>query len=140
MEELEMVEEDKKGFVDGKETVIKEVELKVNRNNEEQVDKIIFHKADGNITWKPKITKESFEGGFKVTKQVAMERDILPKKLVEIANICSEKGTCKVKASYNWWETNADGGKVIYRFMTGQKTFDSWEIVKEETKVEEIAP
>ena len=135
-----MVEEDKKGFVEDKEIVITEVELKVNRNNEDQVDKVIFHSNNGIITWKPKITKETYEGGFKVVKQIPMERDMLPKKLIEIAIISSEQKECKVIACYNWWETEAEGGKVIYRFMTSTKTFDKWEIIKEEVKEEQIAP
>jgi len=138
MEENKVEEE--KGFIEDRETTITEIELKVNRNNEEQVDKIIFHRPDGKITWKPKITKESYEGGFKVVKQVAMERDMLPKKLTEMAMICSEQQRCKAKVSYNWWKTEMDGKMETYRFILSEKTFDKWEIIKTEVKEETVAP
>ena len=135
-----MVEEKKdKGYVDGSEMTIKEVVLKVNRNNDQEVEKVIFEATeDKKITWKPKVEKSSYQGGFKVLHTVPMERDMLPKKLQEMAMICSEKGQCKVKAFYNWWETEQDGNKVTYRFMTSQRTFDKWEIIKEEVKTEEV--
>ena len=131
-----MVEEQKeKDFVKAAELQVNEIELKVNRNNEDMIDKVIFHttgvgavKLD--ITWKPKIVKDSFEGGFKVSKTVAMERGALPKKLMEIAMICSEKGHCKVKANYHVWNTEKDGQPVTYRYITYEKTFNDWEIVE----------
>lgn len=134
-----MVEEEK-GFIEDREKTITEIELKVNRNNEEQVDKIIFHSADGKITWKPKVTKETFEGGFKVVRQVCMERELLPKKLVEMAQICSEQGSCKAKVAYNWWKTEQDGKMETYRFIQSMKTFDKWEIIKNVVKEESVSP
>ncbi len=129
-----MVEEKKeKDFVKAAELQVNEVELKVNRNNEDMVDKVIFHalgKGDVklDITWKPKIVKETFEGGFKVSKTVPMERGLLPEKLMEIAALCSEKGHCNVKANYHVWNTEKDGQPVTYRFITWESTFNEWEI------------
>jgi len=138
-----MVEEKKeKEFVKAQEMQLNEVELKVNRQNDEQVDKIIFHMSHMDrkidITWKPKISKDSFEGGFKVNKIIPMERGLLPKKLVEMATQCSEKGHCKVKVNYHVWNTEQDGSPVTYRFITSGKTFDEWEVLDKGTEQEKI--
>ena len=136
-----MVEEQKeKGFVKDREITVTEVELKVNRNNAQAIDKITFICGTGNITWKPSVSKINYEGGFKVESKVSMERDMIPKKLSEIAMICSEQKECKVKASYNWWKTEQDGQLVTYRFILSEKTFENWEIIKTEVKEEQIAP
>ena len=65
---------------------------------------------------------------FKVSKTVAMERGLLPDKLMKIAALCSEKGHCNVKANYHVWNTDKDGQPVTYRYITYEKTFNDWDI------------
>lgn len=136
-----MPEEEKdKGYVEGAEAILKEVELKVNRHNDEQVDKVIFHTDGGDITWKPKREKTGFEGGFKVVKSIPMEKDLLPKKLIEMANLCHDNGQLKIKVFYNWWKTEQDNNEVTYRFMTSETTFEKWEILDKKPVTETVLP
>jgi len=100
---------DEKGFVEDREATLKEVELKVNQNNPEQVDKVIFHTAGGKVTWKPKLDKTSYEGGFKIAKKVPMEKDMLPDLFKQMAMQCNEKGQVQIKLAYNYWKTEVDG-------------------------------
>lgn len=132
------VEPKENGFVDGREKIITEVELIENRNNSEQIDKIIFHAKDGNVTWKPKINKSSFEGGFKVTKKIQMEKGFVPKIVQQIAIEANEKGSIKVIASYNYMVVEKDKKDVTYRFINSEKTLESWRIIPEEVQEEEI--
>lgn len=135
-----MVEEQKdKGFVEDREVTVSTIELKVNRNNEEVIDKITLETNKGNITWKPKVSKTTYEGGFKVLNVVSMEKDLIPKILQEIAAISNERGTCKVKLSYTWWKTEQDGEKVTYRFITSAKTLEKWKILSESPKEEKVS-
>ena len=140
--EVKMVEDQKdKGFAKDVETTLKEIELKVNRNNEDVIDKVTFKTSGGDITWKPKIAKTAYEGGFKVNKTVPMERDMLPKKMVELANITSDKGPVKLKICYNWWKTEQDGNPVTYRFIISEGVFGKWEILdNKDIKAEEVMP
>lgn len=130
--------EDVKKYVENAEIIVSEVQIKVNQRNEQQVDKLTFVSDKGNITWKPKLQKSQFQGGLKVIRTVPMEMDLLPKKLREIGMICQEKGHCKLKVCYTLWETEADGTKAIYRFITSEKTFDKWEILNEKPEEEVV--
>jgi len=134
-----MVEEKKdKGFVTGAEVTLKEIELKVNRANEEQVDKITFKTDKGDITWKPKVHKNTYEGGFKVQKTKAMERDYLPAKLKKMAEMLADRGQLKVNVNYHWWNTEQDGVPVSYRFIQSVKTFEDWVVVDDTPKEEPV--
>ncbi len=126
-----MVEE-RKGYQEAEELTLTAIELKVNQKNDELIDKITFRSKEKDITWKPKITKQTFRDGFKVSETIQMEYTFLPEKLKEMAKIVQEQGSVKVKASYSWWETEADGSKVIYRFINATSVFDKWVIVKAE--------
>ena len=131
---------EEKGFVENVETTIKEVELQVNQHNEEQINKIVVKTGGGNITWKPKVKKESFEGGFKVVRAVPMEKPFIPKILTEIATLCTDKGQIRAKVSYTYWKTEKDGQPITYRFINSEKILEKWEILDEEFKTEEVMP
>jgi len=131
-------QEDEKGFVESREKTITEVELLENKYNPEQIDKLIFHCSDGNITWKPRLTKSSYEGGFKVSKSVAMEKGLVPELVTKIAQLANEKGSIKVLVAYNYWVTMKDGEKVTYRFLNSAKTLEQWQIIPEDVTTEEV--
>jgi len=137
----EKVEEQKnKGFAKDIVTVLKEIELKVNQYNKEQIDKLTFKTAGGDITWKPKQVKTSYEGGIKVVSKIPMEKGFLPEKLVKMANLLQDQGTVKLKVSYNWWKTEQDGHEVVYKFILSEETFNDWELLEEKTETEEVLP
>ena len=127
-----------KGFIEDREKVITEVELIENRLNSQQIDKLIFASADGNITWKPKHTTHSYEGGIKVTKTVPMEKDLIPKLVQQIALESNEKGAVKVIVAYNYMVVEKDGKDVTYRFLNSEKTLEKWQIIPEEVKQETV--
>ncbi len=130
--------EDEKKYVENVEVVVTEVQVKTNQRNEQKVDKLTFVTDKGNITWKPKQEKSQFQGGLKVISTIPLEMDLLPKKLHKIGIACQEKGHCKMKVCYTLWETEVDGTKTIYRFITSEKQFQKWEIINEEPTQEVV--
>lgn len=130
--------EEKKEFIEGAEVIVSTVELKMNSRNPDSIDKVTFISDKGNITWKPKIQRSHYEGGFKVTETVAMEKDFIPEKLSNIAQIANETGKVKLKVCYHTWQTEMDGNPITYRFILSLKQFEEWEIIKEEVKTETV--
>jgi len=131
---------EERGVIKDREVVLKEIEIKTNPHNPEQIDKIIFSTDGGNITWKPKYTKSSYEGGIKITSTVPMEKGVLPPKLLELARAISDQGQIRVKACYEYWKTMADGQPVTYRYIRSTKALETWEIIKDTVQTENILP
>ena len=127
-----------KGYIEDREKVITEVELIENKFNSQQIDKLIFAAKDGNITWKPKHTTHSYEGGIKVTKTVPMEKDLIPELVTKIALESNEKGAVKVIVAYSYMVVEKDGKDVTYRFLNSEKTLDNWQIIPEEVTTERV--
>lgn len=115
-------------YVKEKEVEITAITIELEKGNEE-VRRIRFE-SDKDITWKPKIQKEEFEDGIKIQKTVQMKKDEIPTLIKDIAKKISKEGKVKIKASYSIYNTeNSEGDSVSYRYITSEKTLNSWIIL-----------
>lgn len=111
------------------EIIVTSVETELLTGSNQAIKRMKFVSDVGDITWKPKITKSEYQGGIKVLQTLPMEIDLIPKKVHEIGTSCQEKGRCKVKATYQIWNTTQDGKPVTYRFIGSLKMFEKWEVL-----------
>jgi len=124
--EKEIKEQD---YADNVEITITSVEVRTNPNKPEEVSKIAFETSKGKITYKPKTQKEEYRDGLKILTTKAAKIEELPEVIKRIGGEIASKGNCIVTASYNLWNTDADGEPVTYRFVRGDKMMCSWVIV-----------
>ena len=112
------------------------VEVLTNQKVPEEVAKLVFETADGElISYKPKRNVETFRDGLKIiTVEPSLIAD-LPTVVKEIGKEVMARGVAKVKASYGVWNTEADGKPVTYRFVQGSKMMDGWKLLKAEEEV-----
>ena len=127
-----------KDFVDGVEVTLSVVTVETNPKNNVEVSKVIFETNKGNITFKPKISRSTFQDGLKIVVKEPITVGEVPDKVREIGRIAAEKGRVKVLVSYNVWNTEKDGEPITYRFITSEKTLDTWKIIPEEIVEEKI--
>lgn len=123
-----------KDYVEGAEIQVSGVSVNTNPRDPEEIFRVVIEFNEGKqVTWKPKIKKEEFKDGIKIVNTVPMKLSELPSKLKQIGKIVNMKGFCKVKASYNVWNTEKDGNPITYRFVQGLNPFDKWEVLSQET-------
>lgn len=135
-----MEEEKKFEYVEQQELEVKEIKLELDNPDIIRIKKIRITTNIGDITWKPKIERTQFVSGFKTTRMDMMTIDDMPEILKKIQHVVTESGKCKIKASYQLFNTtNPEGTPVQYRFITSGSFLEKWEILtKPETKEEKI--
>ncbi len=126
---------EEKEFVNDAEIVVSKVLLETNPKEPEEVNRVVMETEKGRITYKPKIEKTEFRDGFQITRKQPCKYTEMPLLLLDIAKQIQKTSRCKVKASYNVWNTEQDGSPVTYRFIQSEKTLDKWEILKEQDEV-----
>ena len=112
-------------FVEKAEVVLKSIKLELGENQE--IRRIRFITDKGDITWKPFLMKTKWISGFDCTVKESMSFDDVPKKLKKWANEIQDEGQMKVKVSYAIFKKEVDGEMQQYRYISSEKTFDSWE-------------
>lgn len=125
-------------YADGVEIEINSVEVNTSFQNPEQVMKVRFCAASGDVTFKPKVERTENRKGLLLKRQEPCLIDDLPPFVTELAAMVQEKGNVKVKAHYSIWNATKDGQAVVYRFVQGNKMMDKWQVVAEEIKEEVI--
>ena len=135
MEEKQKPKKEDFERISKKEFEITECQVETNKFNVGEVAKIRIATSVGEITWKPKMTKEEYRGGIKILTTLPCEVDILPKRIVEFGKLLSDKGKIKVIGDYTKMKADKDGEVVYYRFINSEKTLNEWEIVKEKEEL-----
>lgn len=117
-------------FIPDVEITIKSVKAKLNAKNPNNIDQLRFETNKGDITLKPKITQEDYDGnlGITIQKTVAMTLDKIPEKFKDIAKKIKDSKECKVKGSYVLMTTEKDGEEKEYRY-TSLNQLEKWEII-----------
>lgn len=126
------MEEEKKNYVKDKEVEFIGVDVQKVRGKED-IERIRFKTNDpdiGDITYKPETDTEEFQEGIKVTGVRQLGINEIPKKVKEIAKKISENKSCKVKVSYQLFDTTTrEGEPVTYNYIRWQSQLDKWEIL-----------
>lgn len=113
-------------FVEEKNHILMEIKLEINDLKPNEIDRIIFVIDDGQITWKPKITKEEYFEGLKKVSSKKMSIENIPNKLKEIGNFLKLNSKMRVLACYNIMTVTEDNETKSYKFLKSIKEFDKW--------------
>jgi len=105
--------------------------IKLEMEAEEKIKRLAFETNKGTITWKPMVEKKVFQQGFEVFRRVQMSFEELPEKLQAWANILQKEGKMHIIANYTVMTVEKDGEEVSYRFITSEKTLNTWEVTTE---------
>ena len=116
-------------FVQGVEVVLTGIEVETENNDPTMVKRIKFDTNKGNITFKPKLHKEEFRNGLKITSVVPCTVETIPQKIIDMAKKIQELGSLRLNVEYTVMSTEKDGEEVKYRFITSMKTFEKWIVV-----------
>jgi len=129
MEKTEEKQERKQSQkVEGVEITLTGIDLDLDFD-QKTIKKVSFVALEYVITWKPKVKKEVFEGGFKQIRTLPMTLETIPTKLKELGSNLRENQKVRLNVEYFTLEGERDGNKVLYRFITSEKTFNKWQIV-----------
>jgi len=117
---------------------VKDVEFTINKMEfEVRKSRLVMETSKGRITVKPmKETTESVRGLI-VKGKSPMTINDLPERVFELIRIINEKGSVKVKGSYQCFDAEKDEEVITYRFLNSIKQLESWEIINNEVKREE---
>ena len=104
--------------------------IRVDMFDGEAIKKITFETDKGNVTWKPKVDKKTFQGGLELHNLEAMKITAIPDKLAKMASGVQDEGTVDLEICYAIFNKEVDGEEVSYRYIQSLKTFDKW-IIKD---------
>ena len=133
-----MDENKKMEYVSSKEVVLTGISAKKAKDSE-VCEKLTFRTNIGDITWKPKQIKKTFQNGIEVEQVVPYEIGLLPKKVEEWGKLLAEKGHLRVTVDYTKMTVDKDGGLAEYRFITSEKTLvDKWVLREDKVVLEKV--
>jgi len=123
---------DEKKYIDGITLKVTGVQVITNPYDEQEIQKVIFETAKGNISHKPKMKVSEFRNGIEFLTVKSCTVDKMHPKILEIGLEIKNKGGANVKMCYNTWKTEKDGEEVTYRFVQHASTLAKWELVTTE--------
>lgn len=129
-----MTTENKNNFVPEKELTITKMQWEAQRDP----PRLVIETDKGRVTCKPKKETKEMVRGIEVINSVPMAIEDLPQKVFDLIREINEKGSVKVKASYNIFPTEVDGEVVTYRFLNSIKQIEKWEVISPSIPVEKI--
>ena len=91
-----------------------------------EISRISFETNKGRITYKPKISKEVYEGALKIRNEKRAKLSDLPQIITTIGEKLRDGGKCEVTASYFAWNTYKDDEPVTYRYVPSGNVLDKW--------------
>jgi len=109
---------------------VTDVEMQItNMKWEVAKGRLVIETDKGRITCRPKRESKVMVKGLETIDTVPMTIEDLPERVFEFMRIINEKGSIKVKGSYQCFDTENDGNAVTYRFLNSIKQFESWILV-----------
>jgi hypothetical protein len=102
------------------------IEVETNPQEVLEVKRIKFITDKGDITFKPKVEKETYQDGMKILSTVPVNTNEIPEEIRAVAKTIQTKGSIKMLVNYTLMKTMQDNEPKEYRFITSMKTFKEW--------------
>ena len=93
--------------------------------------RLVINTDKGRITCRPKKEVKSMVKGLEMIETTPMTIEDLPEKVFQVMRLVNEKGSVKVNASYQCFDTTTDNVTNTYRFLNSIKQFENWEVVED---------
>ena len=124
--------------IEGKKIKVIRIEADMDYQNKDKISKLKFITEDFAISYKPKLVKEETVYGIKTKTRDSCTMEDMPTLLKRIGSTVNEQGYAYILANYMKGDVDQDGATITYRWVQGEKMFDSWKLMDTTTNEETI--